>query len=133
MAKINANKSKYSKGKKFGIVKDADIPNEDDEYEEDSFENEEFDESEDDFTEEAVEETKSNTHLRSNGLFQNLWWKKGVIKGFLLWLVIVVFFYVFALFGLVEVIAWKRWAFFLVFLIILGMTYEKFFYNKIKI
>lgn len=72
-------------------------------------------------------------HKRSKGLFNNPWWKKGVLKGFIVWLIFVVFFYLMDFIGLVEVIDKLRWFFFLVLLVILGMAWEKILYKFIKI
>jgi len=127
--KIKASSSKYSK-------KSAEEPIDD--YEEDYKEEieEDFSESEEDYAEEPLDETLVPTpqgHIRSNGLFNNVWWKKGLLKGIILWLAVVVIFYLFDVFGLVQVIDWKRWAFFLVFLAIIGMAYEKFMAGRIQI
>ncbi|MFA5763284.1 MAG: hypothetical protein WC915_00555 [archaeon] len=72
-------------------------------------------------------------HVRSRGLFQNVWWKKGALKGFIAWAIIVIIFYVFDFLKMVEVISWQRWGFFLILLLILGIAYEKFFSGKIQI
>ncbi len=73
------------------------------------------------------------SHIRSNGLFSNPWWKRGLLKGIIAWLIIVVFFYMVDFVGLIEVVDAKRWGFFLLLLIILGMAWEKFLYKFIKI
>lgn len=73
------------------------------------------------------------THKRSNGLFNNPWWKRGLLKGFIVWLIFVVFFYLMDFIGLVEVIDRVKWFFFLILLIILGMAWEKILYKFIKI
>ncbi|MDD4251166.1 MAG: hypothetical protein PHX27_03175 [Candidatus ainarchaeum sp.] len=75
----------------------------------------------------------TGNHLRSHGLFNNIWWKKGMLKGFSIWVLIVIIFYIFEFFGLVDVIGWKRWGFFLIFLMIIGLAYEKFLSKKLKI
>jgi hypothetical protein len=131
----------YVKNKSIEIGDDAFEDNEFDEnqdFEDDKGfdESNEFDENQD-FDNNDLKETKENndkkigySHLRSKGLFQNIWWKKGILKGFLVWLLIVVIFYVFDFFGLVEVIDWKRWLFFLFFILIIGMAYEKLKLNQ---
>jgi hypothetical protein len=131
--KIKASSSKYSKK---SVSTDSEEPIED--YEEDyKEENEEdFSENEEDYAEEPLDTNPVPTpqgHIRSNGLFDNVWWKKGLLKGIILWLAVVVIFYLFDVFGLVQVIDWKRWAFFLVFLAIIGMAYEKFMAGRIQI
>jgi hypothetical protein len=125
--KIKASSSKYSK-------KDASVEEPIDETEEDV--EEDFSESEDDYAEEPLDTEPVPTpqgHIRSNGLFDNVWWKKGLLKGVLLWIVLVVIFYLFDLLGMVEVVDPKRWAFFLVFLLVIGMAYEKFMAGRIQI
>ena len=147
--KINSNNSKYARAKlinskdeglvqddEFDEQNDVDEQNDSDQQgevdEQDDFNDnssEDFDDNEStDFDNEAV---AINKHLRSNGLVSNVWWKKGLLKGFLAWIVIVLIFYLFDIFGLVEVIDWKRWLFFLFFLLIIGLTYDKFKLNKI--
>ncbi len=146
--KLNSNISKYSNSsiikKKFVHEEDAlsdeyDANSEDgdlgDDSEDDSFdesenpeefgENQEFNEFGDNEMENGEPIIKTG-HLRSNGLFKNIWWKKGVLKGFSIWLCIAIIFHFFDLVGLVEVIDWKRWLFFLILLVLLALTYEKF-------
>jgi len=72
-------------------------------------------------------------HLRSRGLFNNVWWKKGLLKGFSIWLVIAIIFYLFDFLGLAQVVDAKRWLFFLVLLLILGMGYQKYLSGKVSI
>jgi len=125
--KIKASSSKYSK-------KDASVDEPIDDYQEDV--EDDFTESEDDYAEEPLDTEPVPTpqgHIRSNGLFDNVWWKKGLLKGVLLWIVLVVIFYLFDLLGMVEVVDPKRWAFFLVFLLVIGMAYEKFMAGRIQI
>ena len=109
---------------------------------EEDLENEEETENEDDFTQEDETETAEfeddpqpiePTHKRSNGLFNNPWWKRGLLKGFIVWLIFVVFFYLMDFIGLIEVIDKVRWFLFLVLLVILAMAWEKFFYKYVKI
>ena len=125
--KIKASSSKYSK-------KDASVDEPIDDYQEDV--EDDFTESEDDYAEEPLDTEPVPTpqgHIRSRGLFDNVWWKKGLLKGVLLWIVLVVIFYLFDLLGMVEVVDPKRWAFFLVFLLVIGMAYEKFMAGRIQI
>ena len=130
--KINSNKSKYAKGslKISNSLESNDSEEFNDEFDENDNENEDF---QDDSMENDFQEVPSNGHLRSHGLFKNVWWKKGALKGFAVWITIVIIFYIFDFFGLVEVIDWKRWLFFLIFLVLIGITYEKFLFNKIKV
>jgi len=125
--KIKASSSKYSK-------KDASVDEPIDDYQEDV--EDDFTESEDDYAEEPLDTEPVPTpqgHIRSRGLFDNVWWKKGLLKGVLLWIVLVVIFYLFDFLGMVEVVDPKRWAFFLVFLLVIGMAYEKFMAGRIQI
>ena len=97
----------------------------------------EFDEQEDggDF-DETIENNSaevSNGHVRSRGLFNNIWWKKGLLKGFSIWLAIFIIFQIFDLLKMVEVIELKRWVFFLVLLLIIGMGYQKYISGKTKV
>ena len=80
-----------------------------------------------------IDEKEGPVHSRSNGLFDNVWWKKGILKGILAWLVIVVVFYIFDFLGLVEVVDAKRWLFFLVLLLVLGMGYQKYLSGRVAI
>jgi hypothetical protein len=96
---------------------------------------EDFDDSDEDFSEEENEEDFEEIPVgpkRSRGLFNNPWWKKGLLKGFIAWLIFVVFFYLMDFVGLIEVIDAKRWFFFLVLLLVLGMAYEKYLHYYIK-
>jgi hypothetical protein len=128
--KLNASSSSYSKKK--AVQASAPIDEEvEDEFAEDDYGDElEGEPIEEDPQEQVI---PASTHIRSNGLFNNVWWKKGLLKGIVLWLVFVVIFYVFDLLGMVEVIDWKRWAFFLIFLALIGMAYEKFMVGRIQI
>ena len=139
MSKISSNKSKYSKSKKLDMPKDFDDEFDEDDQELDgNGEGQDFDENNDsgefdenqngDDFDENSEVPKS--HLRSNGLFENTWWKKGLLKGFIIFLIAVVFFYFFDFVGLINVENWKRWFFFLVVLLIFGLVYEKFKLNR---
>jgi hypothetical protein len=141
--KLNSTLSKYSKtksNKKFSDDFEDDETNDDSDLEEsqgeEDFADEEgFDEGgnvKDDFDENIVDQSSSG-HLRSRGLFQNIWWKKGALKGFMLWAVMVIIFYIFDFLKMVEVISWQRWGFFLILLLILGAAYEKFFSTRIQI
>lgn len=140
--KINSNNSKYARAKLINSKEDG--LDSDDEFDEQDEFGEQNDSDEQDFDDNASEdfddnasedfddgEAVVNKHLRSNGLFSNVWWKKGLLKGFLAWVVIVIVFYLFDFFGLVEVIDWKRWLFFLFFLLVIGLTYDKFKLNRI--
>jgi len=89
----------------------------------------EFDESLDE-TGETPQATGG--HLRSRGLFNNVWWKKGMLKGFFLWVVIVIFVYLLDILGMAQVVDAKRWLFFLVLLLILGMGYQKYLSGKVS-
>lgn len=110
-----------------------------DDYSKDEFGNEEIDDSQEvvdiGFNDDELEEEPGiiqRTKIRSRGLFNNPWWKKGALKGAIVWLIFVVFFYLMDFFGLVQVIDARRWGFFLVLLIILGMAWEKILYKFIK-
>jgi len=101
---------------------------------------EELNQPMDDLSDEPVDESfeepvdgdaPQTEHMRSRGLFQNIWWKKGLLKGFFVWLLIVVFVYVLDFFGMAEVVDVKRWVFFLILLLILGMGYQKYLSGKI--
>ncbi len=141
--KLNSTTSKYSKTKSSKKISDD---FEDDEIndasdleegqgEEEFADEEGFDEegSDEGALDENFDEQPVAGHLRSRGLFQNIWWKKGALKGFMVWAVIVIIFYIFDFLKMVEVISWQRWGFFLILLLILGMTYEKFFSTRIQI
>jgi hypothetical protein len=131
MAKLKASNSKYSKKQSSQAQEDF----EDDFSEEDSFENEDMGEDfsqEEDFEEMPQEKMPKDGHLRSRGLFKNIWWKKGLLKGFSVWIAIVIIFYIFDFLKLVDVISWERWFFFLIILLIFGIAYEKFLYGKIS-
>lgn len=114
---------------------------EDDDASENDFDEDEFDESNetDDFEspDDSFEEKEpgiiQRTKIRSRGLFNNPWWKKGALKGAIVWLLFVVFFYLMDFVGLVEVIDARRWGFFLLLLMILGMAWEKILYKFIKV
>ena len=81
----------------------------------------------------GLEEPQSvGGHLRSRGLFENVWWKKGMLKGFFLWVVIVIFVYLLDVLGMAQVVDAKRWLFFLVLLLILGMGYQKYLSGKVS-
>jgi len=123
-SKIDSKKSRYSK-KQDAVEDEIEEPLED-EFEEPIEEN--FDE----YSEDPVQPI-SSAHQRSRGLFNNIWWKKGLLKGFSVWLAIVIIFYFFEIMGLVEVIDWKRWAFFLVLLVIMGMVYQKYISGKVDL
>lgn len=69
-------------------------------------------------------------HYRSRGLFNNVWWKKGALQGFVVWLAIVLFSYFMEFFDMVNVEGWKNWGIFLVILVLLGMIYQKYFNEK---
>ncbi|MDD3083453.1 MAG: hypothetical protein PHP82_00330 [Candidatus ainarchaeum sp.] len=137
LKKINSNKSKYARygvNRELKTIESDEIDSSED-IEDDSFnENDEFsdEDSPSEFDDSNENELPVSNHLRSKGLFKNVWWKKGLLKGFVIWLSIVIIFYIFDFIGLVEVIDWKKWLFFLIFLMLVGMAYEKFFYNKIK-
>ena len=124
-AKMDANKSKYSKSK---------IEQEEFDESEEFDENQEVDELDetnesDDFENEEPIEVPSG-HLRSHGLFQNVWWKKGLLRGFLVFVILIVFLYLFDFAGLIAVENWKRWLFFLVVVLVFGLAYEKFKLNR---
>jgi hypothetical protein len=88
----------------------------------------------DDYSDESLpEEGSVPTHVRSHGLFENVWWKKGAIKGFIVWLLLVLLIYVLQAMDMANAENWKRWAFFLVLFVLLGMTYQKFISGRIKI
>jgi hypothetical protein len=139
--KLNSTLSKYSKTKSSSKVSDD---FEDDEINvasdlEENPDEEEFGDggfgegaSEGALDENYVGQSVSG-HLRSRGLFENIWWKKGALKGFMAWAAIVIIFYIFDFLKMVEVISWQRWGFFLILLLILGAAYEKFFSTRIKI
>ena len=143
-SKLKASSSKYAK--KSG-PKEIDELEEDyaEDVEDDFVEDEQsedgkdyVDENADDYSDEPLNEqddpiTTHQGHVRSRGLFENIWWKKGLLKGLVVWFAIVIIFYLFDFLGLIEVIDWKRWIFFLVLLIIAGMTYEKFMAGRIQI
>jgi len=120
--KMDSKDSRYSR-----MEKD---PREVDDVLEEDFEEPIEDENLEEYGEEPTQPTQLD-HIRSRGLFNNIWWKKGLLKGFVLWFVIVIIFYLFDFLGMVEVIDWKRWAFFLVLLLILGMGYQKYFSGKV--
>ncbi len=124
--KISSKKSRYSKE----ASSEEEINEEDFNGEEDVSEDFDKNESADETLPE--ESMLGQGHSRSRGLFQNVWWKKGVMKGFVVWLVIVIIFYIFDFIGLVEVISKERWFFFLIVLLLLGMAYEKYLFGKIE-
>jgi hypothetical protein len=126
--KISSVASKYSKTKAGAVTDDF----EDEEFAEDAEEGFEENPVEENFDEDTASEV-ANTHPRSRGLFSNIWWKKGVLKGFVTWGVIVIIFYIFDFLKMVEVITWERWAFFLILLLIFGMAYEKFLCGRVQI
>ena len=132
--------SRYSKQKEFeddyankGIEENFDGPLDtplDDSVNEPLDEN--FDESINESMDEPVgEEVGKKGHVRSRGLFKNIWWKKGILKGIFVWLLIVIFVYVLDFFGMAEVVDAKRWAFFFILLVIFGMGYQKYLSGKI--
>ncbi len=84
------------------------------------------------FDEEPLAEVPQE-HVRSQGLFNNVWWKKAVLKGFLAWLVIVVFAYVLQLFKLADVQNAANWFFLLLLSIALFLVFEKFLAGKVKV
>jgi len=135
----SGDNSRYSKQKEFeddysnkdaeeNFEESLDTPL-DDSVDEQMGEN--FDEPMDDSMEDSVEEVGTKGHSRSRGFFKNIWWKKGLLKGFFVWLLIVVFIYVLDFFGMAEVVDAKRWTFFLILLLILGMGYQKYLSGKI--
>jgi hypothetical protein len=136
----SGNESRYSKQKEEKYQEDP--------MQEESFENENYDEPVeepldesledqvedpmDESLDEPVEESQdAKSHIRSRGLFKNIWWKKGLLKGFFVWILIVIFVYILDLFGMAEVVDVKRWVFFLVLLLILGMGYQKYISGKV--
>jgi hypothetical protein len=148
--KINSNKSKYSKSKyakNSGLIEDSEDSFDSDETQD----SEDFDDSDeigdsdkngaddsedfDNFSEGEKDfiDVNSKGHFRSRGLFKSVWWKRGILKGFIVWLIIAGIFHFFDFVGLVVVIDWKRWFFFLIFIIIIGLAYEKFLINHIKL
>jgi hypothetical protein len=126
--KINSAASKYSKTK-TNVSSDEFEDGEQVEENEEGFEEDPIEEN---FDENNVGDV-TTAHPRSRGLFSNIWWKKGVLKGFIAWVIIVVIFYIFDLLKMVEVITWERWAFFFILLLIFGMAYEKFLAGKVQI
>jgi hypothetical protein len=135
MQKINANKSRYSKNinkrnSNGNLEQDSEL----DEYSEEEDYNEEYEKGVDELEQDEIppiEEPKKINPHKHNNFFQNVWWKKGIIKGFTLWILFVILFYVFEFLGMVDVIDWKRWLFFLLFLLIIGLAYEKFYLNRL--
>ncbi len=128
--KLNARASKYSK-KSLAYEVDENNDAQDEMSEEEFPEDENSEEQGFDEQENYSEnEFPKNAHKRSHGLFKNVWWKKGLLKGFVVWLAIVIIFYIFDFLGMVEVIDWKRWFFFLVLLAVLGLAYEKFSFKR---
>ncbi|MBT4870411.1 MAG: hypothetical protein HON47_02465 [Candidatus Diapherotrites archaeon] len=140
----SGNESRYSKQKE---EKYQEAP-----MQEDTFENENYDEPLDEAVEEPLDESVGEpmedpmaesfdetgeesqdvkSHIRSRGLFKNIWWKKGLLKGFFLWILIVIFVYILDLFGMAEVVDAKKWIFFLVLLLIFGMGYQKYISGKV--
>ncbi len=75
----------------------------------------------------------SSAHARSRGLFNNAWWKKAILKGFAVWLAILVLAYIMDFLKMVNVEGMLNWAGFLVFLIIVSLIYEKFLKGKINV
>ena len=142
----SGNDSRYSKQKEVDFEEDnfEDEKYQEEPKQENSIENENYDEPFDEpiddsmdepmggSLDESMEESQNaKSHIRSRGLFKNVWWKKGLLKGFFVWVIVVIFVYVLDLFGMAEVVDAKRWVFFLVLLLILGMGYQKYISNKI--
>jgi hypothetical protein len=75
----------------------------------------------------------SSRHKRSRGLFQNKWWLKGILKGFAVWLIILILAYMMDFLKMVNVEGWKSWFGFLIFLIVVFLVYEKFLKGKVNI
>ena len=128
--KLNAKASKYSRKSLDNELDENDAVQ--DEMSEEEFPEDENSE-EQEFNEQenySENEFPKMVHKRSHGLFKNVWWKKGLLKGFVVWLAIVIIFYIFDFLGMVEVIDWKRWFFFLVLLAVLGLAYEKFSFKR---
>jgi len=72
----------------------------------------------------------ARSHYRSHGLFHNVWWKKGILWGFLFWLLIVAFAYLLDLFKMVsEVTSKENWFFLLIIFIAASCVFHRF-YNK---
>lgn len=111
----------------------------DENFDEETNEDENFDDSQEfdnDLNNEediVAEENFPRSRIRSQGLFKNPWWKRGALKGAIVWLIFVVFFYLMDFLGLVKVVDAMRWGFFLLLLIILGMAWEKILYKFIKL
>lgn len=132
MAKKKAKKTNKKKVAK--PVEDDFEESEEDIAEDELDENEEYTgDAEFNDSEDVVVPVAGFSKTRSNGLFNNPWWKKGLLKGFIVWLLFVVFFYLIDFIGLIEVIDAKRWFFFLIFWLIIGMAWEKYLHNYIKI
>ena len=75
----------------------------------------------------------AKTHVRSHGMFTNLWWKKAIIWAVFAWLIILGIGLAMQAMKLSEVDLTRQWWILLGILIVISMIYQKLFAGKIKI
>lgn len=143
---FDAEESRYHKRKKRGAVEDV---VEEDYVSEEDFGQDAGDESgfsegeaggdsmaaEDDMEsfDENIENEVKRRHPRSRGLFSNVWWKKAIIWGVLVWLLILVLEIAMQAIGLVEVDLRRQWWFLLGGLVVAAMIYFGVIESRLKI
>lgn len=107
--------------------------------EEDSIEQESSDDSDlgeegsiegDEFGEEAPLESPSQTHTRSRGMFNNVWWKKALFWAILVWLLILAISMAMQAMKLIMVDLTRQWWVLLGIMILIEMIYFKFLDGK---
>jgi len=135
---MDSRKSRYAKKRREEeILPDEEAGLSDEQSDDYSAEDESFDESaEGEIPEESdsnVDQSLSQTHARSRGMFNNIWWKKALFWAILVWLLILALEMAMQAMKLVEVDLTRQWWILLAGLIVISMVYFKFFSGKIKI
>ncbi|MFA5360909.1 MAG: hypothetical protein WC290_00500 [archaeon] len=100
---------------------------------------EEYSQSEDDFQEEGESdqlgedysvEDSSKKHVRSRGMFNNIWWKKALFWSILFWLLVLAVSMAMQAMKLIVVDLTRQWWVLLGIIILIGMVYFKFIDGK---
>ncbi|MFA5357727.1 MAG: hypothetical protein WC308_02285 [archaeon] len=134
--------AKAPRGEKDDVdEKDFNEEKKEDEVADDYSEDESEDAGNEEFGNEKLSEVDVNAamgsaptgHARSRGLFNNSWWKKAILKGFAIWLAILVLAYIMDFLKMVNVEGMINWAGFLAFLIMVSLIYEKFLKGKVNV